>query len=325
MSGNEKDKENMTRSEKREEKKLRKLEKQEEKRIEKLEDKARIKAEKKKDREEFWKIEDPVGFMRIINVTCVILAIFALFLSVRYIINLVFLANYNRGVYTTAGEEFLTKLNIPEGYVPYYNMGNAEYMLENYDNAISSYRSALESHPTEKKECDIRVNLALAMLHKIDFTNLSADKPRTNAIRTLQAARNVLCEKGCADPYGTNGHDPEAEQLKQDIDKMLEELGAEPDNSQMQNPDQEQKEGGGKSQEQQKSRREQQLEKDLDKQKEESMEQRREADNEKSQKGENEKDDPQGNQNPKGDKDSIGNNQQGGQDSYDDNASNKTW
>lgn len=316
MGRNETEKENMTRSEMREEKKLRKLEKQEEKRIEKLEDKARIKAEKKKDREEFWKIEDPVGFMRIINVACVIFAIFALFLSVRYIINLVFLANYNRGVYTTAGEEFLTKLNVPEGYVPYYNIGNAEYMLGNYDNAISNYKSALECHPTEKKECDIRVNLALAMLHKIDFDHLETEKQKANAIAKLQAARKILCEKGCADPVGTNGHDPEAEQLKQDIDKMLEELGAEPEQEENQDEQQQSKGGKGEQEEKQKSRREQQLEEDLGKQKQDAMEERRDADNEKSQQQQS-----QGSENGEGEDTQQGNNGSGSDNSF----NGKTW
>ncbi|MBR6403303.1 MAG: tetratricopeptide repeat protein [Eubacterium sp.] len=293
MSKEESGKENMTRNEKREEKKLRRLEKQEKKRIEKMEDKARIAAEKKKDREEFWKIEDPIGFMRIINVTCVILAIFALFLSVRYIINLVFLVNYNNEIYTTSGEEFLTKLNIPEGYVPYYNIGNADYMNGNYDNAISNYKSALECHPTEKRECDIRVNLALAMLHKIDFDHLDSEKQKANAIRTLQAARKILCEKGCADPYGTDGHDPEAEQLKQDIDKMLEELGTKPETDQGDEADQQQSKGG-KGDEQQKTKREQQLQEDLEKQKQDAMEERRDADNEKSQTGQKTADDSSG-------------------------------
>ena len=285
MSENEKGKENMTRSEKREEKKLKRLENQEKKRIEKMEDKARIAAEKKKDREEFWKIEDPIGFMRIINITCVILAISALFLSVRYVINLVFLVNYNHEVYQTGGEEFLTKLNIPEGYVPYYNIGNAEYMKANYDNAISNYKSALECHPTEKRECDIRVNLALAMLHKIDFDHLDTEKQKANAIRTLQAARKILCEKGFADPYGTDGTDPDSEQLKQDIDKMLEELGTKPETDQGDKEQKEKSKGGKGNDEQQKTKREQQLQEDLDKQKHDAMEERREADNEKSQTG----------------------------------------
>ncbi|HBZ02509.1 MAG TPA: hypothetical protein DEO83_01675 [Lachnospiraceae bacterium] len=272
----------MTKSELRaEKKKLKKEEKQK--------DKARIAAEKKKDREEFFKIEDPIGFMKIIDIISVVLLVISLFLGIRYLINSVFVYKYNHGGYEAGNynvklEEFLSKLNIPEGYVPYYNAGNASYQNGDYDSAISYYKDALESHPTEKKECDIRVNLALAMLKKIDFDHLETEKQKANAIRQLQSARNVLVEKGCADPYGTNGHDPEAEQLKQDIDKMLEELGAEPEPPE--NESDEQQQGGqGEQEEKQKSFREEQLEKDLNEQKEDSMKERREADNQKQYSG----------------------------------------
>ena len=100
------------------------------------------------------------------------------------------------------------------------------------------------------------------------------------SVRFIFTSYNVLVEKGCADPYGTNGHDPEAEQLKQDIDKMLEELGAEPEPPDS-DSDEEQQGGGKEQEEKQKSFREEQLEKDLNEQKEESMQERREADNKK--------------------------------------------
>ena len=275
------------------------------KKEERIKDKARIKAEKKEDREALFKVEDPIFFMRIVNVISVILVIVALFFGIRYIINGVFLINYNHGKYSYKTEEFLQKVNIPEGYLPFYNAGNAYYMLEDYDQAIVSYKQALESHPTEKKECDIRVNLALAMLHKIDFDNINTEKQKANAIRTLQSARNVLCEKGCADPYGTNGHDPEAEQLKQDIDKMLEELDAEPQPPQNQS-DENEGGGGSDSEDKQKSQREKQLEKELEEQKQENMEERQETQDAANQK-----------------QDGQGGGQGGGQDGS--NFNGKTW
>lgn len=247
------------------------------KKEEKIKDKARIKAEKKEDREALFKVEDPIFFMRIVNAISIFLALVALFLGIRYIINGAFLIGYNHGKYSYRTEEFLQKLNVPEGYLPFYNAGNAYYMLEDYDQAIVSYKMALESHPTEKKECDIRVNLALAMLHKVDFDNINTEKQKANAVRTLQSARNVLTEKGCADPYGTNGHDPEAEQLKQDIDKMLEELDAEPEPPQDQSEEDQGGGGGSDSEDKQKSQREKQLEKELEEQKQENMEERQEA------------------------------------------------
>ena len=260
-----------------EKKLLDKKQRKEEKRKEKLEDKARIKAEKKKDREELFKIDDPIGFMKIIDIIGAFLLVVGLFLGIRYIINRSFVSKYNKEVYSVRMEEFLQKVNIPEGYLPFYNAGNAYYKLGDFDNAISSYKSALESHPTKKKECDIRVNLALAMLQKIDFDHLETEKQKSNAVRQLQSARNVLTEKGCADPYGTNGHDPEAEQLKQDIDKMLEKLGAEPQPPDSSEEEDQQNGGSGEQEEKQKSYREQQLEKELNEQKQDAMEEKRNA------------------------------------------------
>ena len=143
---------------------------------------------------------------------------------------------------------------------------------------------ALEAHPGEKKECDIRVNLALAMLKKINFDHLDTEKDKENAIRTLQAARNVLCEKGCADPYGTDGHDPEAEQLKQDIDKMLEELGAEPEPPKSDNDKKKQSKGSGKNDKKQ-TQREKQLQKELNEQKKENNQERRDYQDQKDMQG----------------------------------------
>ena len=268
-----------TNNEEKLDKKEQRLQKKADKKAEKQADKARIREEKRQDREALFKVENPIAFMRIVNVISGILLFIALFLGIRYIINGVFLLQYKNGTYLYKAEVFLEKLNAPEGYLPYYNAGNAYYNLEDYDNAIDSYKSALESHPSDKKEADIRVNLALAMLHKIDFDNINTEKQKAAAVRTLQSARNVLCEKGHADPYGTDGRDAEAEQLKQDIDKMLEELDAEPEPPQESEED-EKNQGGSGSDEKEKSQREKQLEKELDDQKQENMQERQEAQDE---------------------------------------------
>ena len=268
----------MSEEEKKEKPKTEKQEKKEEKKAEKKKakslDKERIREERRKDREDRFKIENPVKFMRIITIVGVFFAVIALFFAMKYIVNLVFLINYDNGSYSVETEEFLQHLNIPEGYLPHYNAGNAHYKLEEYDKAIAEYLMALEARPGEKKECDIRVNLALAMLKKIDFDHLETEKDKENAIRTLQAARNVLCEKGCADPYGTDGHDPEAEQLKQDIDKMLEELGAEPEPPKSDQDNKKQSKNSGNNDKKQ-TQREKQLQKELNEQKKENNQERR--------------------------------------------------
>ena len=162
----------------------------------------------------------------LIRIALVILAVLCLagglFLLRRFLINRDFLRSYAAGEYELEKERELLTMNAPEGYLPHYNMGNAAYEQGDYDSAVIFYRRALSYYIPEGRECDIRVNLALAMIGRIDFEHLSDDDAIQEAIRQLKEARDVLTEVGCADPEGTDGHDPEAEQLKEDIDRMIE-------------------------------------------------------------------------------------------------------
>lgn len=171
-------------------------------------------------------IEHPRRFMLIIDIVCLLILFAAFFLGAKYIINEIFISKYNDGEYKTGSEKGLTEFNFPEGYVPYYNLGNAYYKQGEYDKAISYYKKALTENPPHsgERECDIRVNLALAMLQKIDWSNMETEKDVERVIRQLKAARNVLTEEGCANPDDPNGHNKEAEQLKKDIDDMIEQL-----------------------------------------------------------------------------------------------------
>ena len=114
-------------------------------------------------------------------------------------------------------------MNSPEGYVPYYNLGNASFKNEDYISAVSYYVEALKNNPPEDKECLIRINLALAMCYTIDFDDLDTQEKKDEAIAILQSARAILLEKGFASDDG-NGKSADAQQLKEDIDKMLEQL-----------------------------------------------------------------------------------------------------
>ena len=173
-------------------------------------------------RDEKLHIENPRSFMAIIDIVCVLLLICGLFLVVRFVMNEIFLRRYDRKVYSTKYEEPLLVMNFPDSYLPYYNLGNVAYQNGDYDEAISNYKKALEiGAPHEDKECNIRVNLALSMLMKIDWANMTTQKDVERAIRQLKAARNVLTEEGCANPDDPNGHNEDAEKLKKDIDDML--------------------------------------------------------------------------------------------------------
>lgn len=192
----------------------------------------------------------------ILDLISLLLLLAGIFLGIRILTNESFLKAEKRGEDAGKGETRLLKMNIPSGYVPYYNLGNSAYKKGNYDAAIGDYKKALGYSMPRDRECPIRVNLALAMIHKIDFASLNSEKDINGAIMQLQAARNILTKKGCADPEGTNGHNPEAEQLKEDIDKMIEELQQKNQSSGSDSQNQEQKSsdsGQGKNQKQQDS------------------------------------------------------------------------
>ena len=178
--------------------------------------------------------------MIILDIVAVLLILLGAFLLYRHITNAKFIEATQAGDYEAEKEERLTRLNFPEGYVPYYNLGNMYYKDEKYDEAIASYKKALNQWVPKKKECSIRVNLALAMIKKIDFESLKSSKDVDAAIMQLQAARNILTAKGCAEPAkdSWNGHSKEAEQLKKEIDQMIDQLEQAKENSGDSNDDQ---------------------------------------------------------------------------------------
>ena len=143
-------------------------------------------------------------------------------------------------------EGVLPYLPFGENYVAPYNLGNADYIKGNYEDAVSYYALALTKNPPKQdEECMIRVNLALALCHTIDFDNLDLSDQNAvmNAINVLLTARSYLTEDGCAsEPVGSNdGHFPDADSLKHDIDEMLKKLQSQSDS----NSDENSQGGGG--------------------------------------------------------------------------------
>jgi tetratricopeptide (TPR) repeat protein len=172
----------------------------------------------------------------------IIMGIFIFALSMmllyRLFVNHDFVSKYNDGVIDVTGEEKLLEFNFPESYLPYYNLGNAAYKNGDYNSAISYYNEALNMHPSEGADCQIRINLALSLCNTINFYRLDSQEKIDTALFILYKARDVLTENGCASPEGHDGHNQDAQQLKEDIDRMIEML---------QNPDQ----GGSSSDDQQ--------------------------------------------------------------------------
>nr|WP_027872058.1 tetratricopeptide repeat protein [[Eubacterium] cellulosolvens] len=155
----------------------------------------------------------------------VVLFIGGLMLVARHVGNESFISKYNKGVYDYETEGTMLRPNIPDGYVPLYNLGNAYYKNGDYEGAAAFYYSALEKDPPEiDEECKIRINLALALIHQINFNDLDTQQKVDRAITHLKGARGVLTEHGCANPKDDKGHSEDAEKLKKDIDEMLKKL-----------------------------------------------------------------------------------------------------
>ena len=222
-----------------------------------------------------------------LHILTALMVILAILLGVRFILNSLFLKEYREGSLEESKMEMLLKLNFPERYVPYYNLGNIAYEKGDYDEAIAHYEDALKRKPgfyKEERNCRVRVNLALAMVKQIDLSDLSTEKKINTVIKQLQAARTVLTEDGCANPkVGVyDGHSEEAEQLKKEIDELIAQLQQSQQNPSDQDQDnQDQQDQEQKKNENSESMREKELRKKMQEQKKESAEEKAQAQREK--------------------------------------------
>lgn len=111
-------------------------------------------------------------------------------------------------------------------YIFHYNRGNEFYELGQYEKAASEYESSLKLYVPKGRECDIRVNYALSMcagLNLNDIQSLTADE-KTEIINTLEAAIDILVEEGCANRNDDNGHDEDAQKLKNELQEIIDML-----------------------------------------------------------------------------------------------------
>lgn len=140
-------------------------------------------------------------------------------LLINYIANEMMIKKYKNNEYE---ESKISVLGFTEPYIAHYNRGNILYKKDNYDEAIKEYEKALHLTPSHDRECKIRINLALAMVVPINLENITQNDVE-EVLETLEKAKNVLYEHGCALSHGS-GHNRDAQTLKEEIDKLEKEL-----------------------------------------------------------------------------------------------------
>lgn len=160
---------------------------------------------------------------KVIQIMIIICFVILLKLAMTFIANLNLIDKYKRNIYETSGGNVLYFLNYPESYIAYYNNGNLNYKNGEYEKSITLYREALKlDHPLDDRDCSIKINLALAMLHTFDLEDLTISKVN-EILKKLDEADEVLLEAGCAKTL-SEGHSKDAITIRKEIDDLRKQL-----------------------------------------------------------------------------------------------------
>lgn len=157
---------------------------------------------------------------KILMMVGILLLLFFICLVAAYAANEIMIDKYNRGIYE---KNDLAVLGFTEPYIAPYNQGNHYFRAGDYENAIEEYKKALDKNPPHNKECLIRINLALAMVTPIRPDEIT-ESNLEETIDILEEAKNVLTLHGCANKDDHNGHNEDAQRLKDEIDAFEEML-----------------------------------------------------------------------------------------------------
>ena len=103
---------------------------------------------------------------KIVKIIYIIVISITIILSFNFVLNQFFLSKYNEKKYDENMLDVIKYINISQPCVVYYNIANAKYKTGDYDGAIEEYKKALKLFPTKHEDCDIRINLVLAMIKK---------------------------------------------------------------------------------------------------------------------------------------------------------------
>lgn len=149
-----------------------------------------------------------------------IIGLILLKLTFTFTLNKIIISRYNRSIYDNM-IKILYVFNFNEPYIVYYNHGNILYQQNNYAESIKKYETSLQKKPPEKKVCDIRVNLSLAIIKNIDINSSSLQ-----IYTDLQKAKNNLEKNNC------NQINDKAKKLEEEINELEKELESKPSSSQ---------------------------------------------------------------------------------------------
>lgn len=199
---------------------------------------------------------------KIVAVSGVICVVGFALLCTNYVSNERFIKAYNGGIYENS--EITPVLGFTQPYVYHYNQGDVYYGKGDYEGAEQEFRKALESGTGGDRDCSIRINLALSIAKQIDPEKVTKEN-LDETIDRLEDAKSVLTENGCAHKDDEDGHNEDAQKLKDEIDDFEEELKKQVDEQQEQE-DQDKKDDKEKSGDESESTEEEVTEEDAVKQ-----------------------------------------------------------
>lgn len=167
-----------------------------------------------------------------VGVISAVILIAGFLLIARWALGSVFVSDYERGFYRADIPATLTTINFPQPEVGDYDLGAIRFQEGKYSEAEKAFERTVSQELSAPMDCDARVNLALSKCWQMDLAAArSGDaQAKESAVALLHEARDVLTENGCAADDGSS-HDAEAQQLKEDIDKLLQELEEKEDSS----------------------------------------------------------------------------------------------
>ncbi|MGN0394955.1 MAG: tetratricopeptide repeat protein [Coprococcus sp.] len=150
----------------------------------------------------------------------IILVLFLACLIINFVANELMIDRYNSGIYE---KKSLAVLGFTEPYIAPYNQGNNYFKMGDYEKAVEEYKKALSKNPPHDRECMIRINLALAMVTPIKPEEITENNLE-EIINILEEAKEILIAHGCANRDDHNGHNEDAQRLKDEIDEFEESL-----------------------------------------------------------------------------------------------------